>query len=222
MSKGKANFVELISPAGIAVFPKLITPDEYKGKSHYKTGLKLSPSDEGVQEFLDKITEVCQNAFDAYQAKVKKEGNPKQKKAAKSLELFVPFEEELDEEGDETGFVILNVKSLAKGTTQKGKPWERTTPIYDAANQLIEGAARDSMKLWGGSEIKVGFRLFPFDAVAGRSGCSAQLQATQVIQLSVDGNAPKTGGFGAVEGGYTAEMQATPDSSDDGLDEDDF
>jgi len=54
MTEQKRKFVNY-SPVGTLKYPRLNKPDEFRGKSSFKTILVLDPKDEAVIEFMEKL-----------------------------------------------------------------------------------------------------------------------------------------------------------------------
>lgn len=226
----KQQLPKIVTPKGVAIYPKLTAPDEFKGEKNYKTGLLLDPSDAGVPEFIAKVQEAAQESFDEWEAEAKKEmasatgaKKAKLKKAMEEMELHTPLAPEYDDEGEETGNFILNVKMKAEGVTQAGKAWDRRCPLFDSRGNDV---TKTTPMLWGGSVLKLQVTLVPF-AMTGtsRAGVSGRLEAVQIVTLAAggaDGSA-----FGVEEDGYVAEEDDTTarfdeEVADDVSDDEDF
>lgn len=227
----KKNVPSVLTPKGIAHWPKLVEPDEYQGEEAYKTGLILDPeNNEKDAEFVASVEAAAQASYDDFMAQSAEEletktgaQKAKLKKAREDMEVHVPIKPEYDDEGEETGRVILETKMKASGVNAKtGKAWNRVCPLFDSRGKKINGKI-DS--LWGGSTLILEVTLNPF-AMTGTSkaGVSARLEAVQVIELS----SGSSGGskFGVEDGGYCAgeEDETTSrfdsDVADDVEDED--
>lgn len=136
--------IEATLPLGIAVYPALINPDEYKGTSNYKTGVKLDPEStadwtvtttvprekpivtqgDNVGEFIKVMTKLCEQAFADGKESLTKQidaatGKAKAglRSALDDLEMHTPFNPDYDDEGDETGLVVFNTKSKSSGVS---------------------------------------------------------------------------------------------------------
>lgn len=228
---GKKRIESVVTPRGTAVYPKLVEPDEYEGEKNYKTGLLLDPADPAHAKFIDEVNAAAQDAYDAWLEEAKEElkeaPGPKKaklKKAIEDVEVHSPLNPEFDDEGDETGKFILNVKMKAEGTNKKtGKSWKRVCPIFDSRGKKINDTV-DS--IWGGSILKLEVTLNPFGMPAtGRAGVSGRLEAVQIIELSSGGGGG--GKFGVEEDGYVAEddeqtSRFDEDVADDVEDDEDF
>jgi len=247
--------VIITTPTGTAVYPHLLEPDSYQlteyGKQEFNTKLQVAPSKE-LTELLTKIKDAAEESHAAMIADLPKRAarllesakDPDKKaKAAKMIQeagklkkivasdigVHYPFEMVLDEDGDATGEALFKFKCASGGTNKKdGKDWEKELPLFDANKQKIEGAARNALTLWGGSQINVMAEVITFDAVGLKlAGVSLRLVAVQVIKpvggaghLDVDDT-----GFGVVTGGFVqsdngpAEFAASTEVEDEYVDD---
>jgi hypothetical protein len=188
---------KIVSPLGEAVWPNLNTPDtKYNAMGEYNTKLRLDPSDEPVQKFIALLEELVAESYQKA-----KDENPKFAKIIKSVS---PVKPELDDNGDETGNVIVNFKQAAKVQSKKtGKEYTFSVALYDASLANLP----KSVIVGGGSKIRVSFEPFPyFNAKDKEAGVSMRLVAVQVVELrerqARDGAAfgfAATDGFSAVE-----------------------
>ena len=202
-----SNKKTFTTPRGVAVFPRLNTPDtKFDAAGVYKTDLALSDSEPSTQKFKDFI----QKRYDAYVAKLTEENNGKAPRMND-----VPFQPQLDKEtGEPTGNTLFRFSSKASGTSRKtGKPWSRTIPLFDAKGK------ETNVDVWGGSEIKVSFTVGEYKAGANY-GIKCYLEAVQIIEL-VSGGTKSASGFGFSEeegfegtGGDEGDFEA--DDSDAG------
>ena len=230
----KAKKVYVTSPTGVAVYPHLLEMDSYQLKEHRKkefnTGLLLNPENEADAAFIAQLDALAAEAFEdakaQLQAKIdspdtKGKDKASAKQALAGLELHIPYKPEYDDEGDETGKVIVHTKCMAGGTDKKtGKDWTKTLPIFDANGQPVTTQDRTEMKLWGGSQIAFSAEVFPFVAEGLKlGGISLRLQAAQVIEANGGGNrSADSFGFGVVEGGFTTNNFTNAASGDTGSD----
>lgn len=235
----KAKKVVLTSPEGIAVYPHLLELDKYQlkeyDKQEFNTQLLVNPDDEQVAEYIAQIDAMADESFanaqvelqakiDSPDTKGKDKANAK--KALAELKRHVPYEAAVDDEGDETGELIVKTKCLAGGTNKDGEDWTKTLPIFDAGGQPVTDQDRKSMKLWGGSRIAFAAEVFPFLAEGLKlAGVSLRLQAVQVIEANGSSRSAEDFGFGVVEGGFSTNNfnnAASGDEDDDsGAEEDD-
>lgn len=182
--------VTFTTPKGIAQYPWLSTPDtKFSEEGEYKVNLILPK-----QEAIPVLKEINQ----IYAENVEKE--TKKAKGAEIKKANPPFAEELNEEGQPTGNIILRFKSKAAY-----KP-----AIFDA-----KGIPMIDSNIWGGSEIKVNGSIAPYYTPLIGAGVALRLRAVQVIQY-VQGNSSSSRFGFEEEVGYehkapeTFEEIATP------------
>lgn len=219
----KVKLEKIVTPIGVAMWPHLVSPDEYEGAFSYKTQLVLNPDDDGVQDFLDTVEAAAQKAYDAGVAELKAEGG-KSIKIAKETVMKAPIEQEYSEDGEETGNVIVAMKSIAKGVTKDGKAWERKIPLFDSGKGKArpEKIPHGTVNVWGGSLLRVECEIYPYCAKGLKlAGVSLRINSVQVLQLS-EGSSGGGEGFGveddydSVEGEEAAgESAAYDDDKED-------
>lgn len=188
----------LTTPKGIAVYPWLTKADtQFDEDGKYKTSLRLDPNAPGVAEFLSAIMD-----------RVALHQNELKLTAAQLKKYYMPFENEQDDDGDETGMVLI--KADTKAVWKDGNAKELR--IFDAYKQPYEGGA-----IFGGSELRL--NVSPAGFKNGKNiGLKLYLNAVQVISLVTGGGCPD--GFDEEDGGYGAPAEGTPNS--DSEDEIDF
>lgn len=191
-----------VTPAGTAVWPKLVTPEtKFNPDGDYSVKLRL-PEGDPADRLIARIDEVRRLAYDTA---VEEAPNPA---AAKKIKMADPsYSKELDKEtGEETGNWLFNFKMKASGISKKsGKKWERKPAIFDTKGTPITSFT-DNADIWNGTELKVAYELRPFYVPAVGAGCSMALNAVQILNL-VSGNAASAEDFGfdTDEEGYTVE-----------------
>lgn len=217
-------------PAGIAVFPKLETPDtKFNAMGVFKTGVRLSGAE--AQKVRDDIDALIAESFKATaehliaEGKAKKQGDDivllkdgkPEKKDGKLKTLQYAdraYKEELDEEGNETGDIVFNTKTTATYKDKAGKVQNRKVTVVDAKLKPM------SKSVWGGSKIVVNADLSPFYTAVG-VGVSLRLNAVQVLELR-SGGRDVSSMFDAQEG-YEAgadEQQSEAPAADAAADDD--
>lgn len=186
----------ITSPQGIAIFPWITRPDtRFNADGIYKTGLKVSGADG------EKLKELLQGKFDEAVAAARKEftANPKNK-GKKMKEADPPFKDEYDEDGNETGAIIVSFKLNAQFTDTDGTVITTSPQLFDAKGKKIE-----LQSLYGGSTIRVAFSVHPFYTATVGAGISLRMRAVKVINLVAGGGAgAEAYGFGEEEDGYEA------------------
>lgn len=207
----KPELEKINTPAGIAKYPRLNTPDtKFNKNGVYKVTLVLDESDEGVTEFKDRIL-AAEEASVAEATKTVKKG--KQLKVADSL--IKAHLNDADEVVD--GMFEVSAKTVASGQRTDGSKWERRLPIFDAKGK------RAAVKIGGGSKLRLALSLSPYNSPTLGAGVSLYLDAVKVIDLkefkgeeSADGY-----GFGEAEEGFSAaEDPSFPEDSNQGAEPD--
>jgi hypothetical protein len=227
----KAKYIKMTSPAGVAVFPyvnygspskKYKKEDEFE----YKITLALTPGDPGVDEFVVKMNEMAQEAFDEAKSEISAElkaakaatEKKKLKKNLDRLELSEPFSPELDDEKEETGRLLISFKQNSSFTTKKGEIIDKIITLFDSTGAVIPKNAQQAV--WAGSICKVGFDVGPFYmAATDLAGISKKLAAVQIISLVTKGEvSAESYGFGDEGESYVApdEVNVGVDSASGG------
>lgn len=221
MKNNNPDKLNLASPRGTLVWPKLTEPDHGTDKfpcSHewgdYKTKLRLDKSKPGVVAYLAKLDahmsralELAEAAFAELPVKDRKRiGEP-----VADEPYSVVYDEDTEEE---TSFVELNFKMRAGGNRKKdGKEWKMKPSLFDALGKPIT----KKIEIWGGSTAIINADFEPyFVAGTGHYGLQRRLNAVQIIQLVAAGGqrSADSYGFGAEEDGFSQD-DYTADSGDD-------
>ena len=213
-TQDKRIVVKGTSPAGTAIFPKLFEPD-YKWKEEGEYSVKLKLDADAAQPLIEQIEGLVSNAFK------EAEDNCKNARDKAKLKMATPcYEEELDEDGNVTGFYLFRFKQQASGISKKtGKKWTRTPAVFDGKGKPI---TNPEYQVWSGSIVRVAYELTPFSTNIG-VGCSCRLIACQIIELATgQSKDASTYGFDAEEGGFDNGMGegygASVRDSDEGID----
>lgn len=227
----KPAFTKVMTAEGTLIWPKLVTPDEYKGKKSYTAKIRLSAKDSQV--LIDKIeAELARywpTAKAEYETKLAEAKTGKQKaEAKKALEEIKEAEKSYkpayDDDGNETGEYEFNFKMPDHFISQKDKkPVFMKPDLFDAKGKPLKGAP----EIWGGTTAIVAGELRPFNMPIG-VGISLRLKAAQIINLATGGGGERAAGaygFAAQEGGFDADDLPVPsgarddDAGDEGGDE---
>lgn len=230
------------TPRAAAIWPNLNTPDtKHNADGVYDCKQELPLADAIVQKIKAKAMELAQAEYDkvreanpdmlteeAYDAKVaelKKAGKDALIKKLRVVRLVEPLAEEVDDEGDGKGTVLLKAKRKASGTYKNGpktgERWEGRVDIFDRKGAQL----KNPPKIGGGSEVKMSIELRPyFVAGTGDVGCSFNLEAVQLLTLVQFGQRDASAhGFGAEDGDDIDEDTNTSNGAfgneDDGDDE---
>lgn len=191
----KQTFPKVTTPRGTFIYPKLVEPDTKYVKPHgeYSTKFALRLDDPETAAFINRLEEILAKYI---------EDDPKELGAAiiKKASTADIYDEEMDDEGEETGRVIFRFKLKAMVETPN-KSWPQAPRLFDAAAQPLEG-----VDPWTGSEGKVNVEVFPYYMASTKSfGLSLRLKGAQILKLVSGGGASADDmGFGAEEG-FVAE-----------------
>ena len=134
MAFKKQKFPMMMLPAGPFVYPKIVEPDYGTDENPMPDG-KLSVtvrlSAEQAEPFITQIDELAAASLKAA-IKADKRDAGKKKKAPWTTK-HLPYELELDEDGDETGDVLIKANMRHSGINKKtDKKWSRLCPLFDA------------------------------------------------------------------------------------------
>lgn len=192
----KVNYKKVLTPIGTASYPYLTTPDtKFVADGEYKCDL-IVPADEAA-----KFIKIIDAEIAAAVEQARKD-NPKH--AKKITVKHKPYDDEVDDDGNETGNVVFKLKQKAKFTSKKtGKVYEKTIPLFDAAGKRVT-----DINIGGGSKIRANVELrHYYSAVDKAAGVSLRIEAVQVIELVAwnGGGTAESYGFDSVDGGYTAD-----------------
>lgn len=190
----------LVTPAGIAEYPWLQTPDTRFGEPTYKVNVRIS-GDEAVA-FMEKIEEVKAEALAHLQE------DPKNKKLA---DLTLPIAEAEDEEGNTIPDTwIVKCKAKAFFTGQDGKVVENKLTIVDAKKKPV------GVSIYGGSKVKVAINVGAA-ATSIYKGLVFRIAGVQVLELVSGGGATnlfsEEDGFEADESQVAAKPKPAPAES---------
>lgn len=195
------------TPAGRAVFPHLHKPDtKYQERGVYKT--KLAFEGAAATQMANLLDEYREEAYEAAVEEYMERKEVNEKVARKKVDLgYDPYEEELDDEGEETGRILVNFKMYASGERDDGTRWTQAPPVFDAEGTPVESGLR----IGSGSLLKIAYTPnFYYTPMAG-AGVSLWLNAIQVLDLQTWG-----GGGNADDYGFEAEDGFSADEVDEG------
>lgn len=211
----KPQLEKITTPRGVFVWPHLTSPDtkfEAKGqKPNYHVGIRLSPSDAKAAALIAKITKAAEDQYEATRAELgaamereKGDKKVKAKSALTKLVLRTPIKADVDDEGNETGTVVLSAKMNASFVNKKGETVHVRPKLFDAMGEEIPAGKK--LDIWGGSEGKISAQIYPYyNPATGDAGVSLRLAGAQIIVLRSGGGArAEDHGFGAEEGGFDA------------------
>lgn len=117
---------------------------------------------------------------------------------AKKWSLYVPYEDEEDDNGEPTGRTIFTFKQNAKIRLKDGTTKTVKIEIRDAADKVIDKA------VFSGSEGRILFSMRGIEmSSAKEAGVRLDFAKVQVTKLQQGTGGGR--GFGAVDGGYVAD-----------------
>ncbi len=201
MSTKKNEIVKFTTPRFSALWCKLDTPDtKFNEKGVYSVKAKMNPENPKVQEFLAFLDEQGKAALDKAREAINQEKNPgKRKQKLEALVLNPPYEQEYDENGEETGSVLVNLKTSATYTNKDGEEVQRVIPMCDAHRVAIDATAT---KIGNGSTLCVkGTVGHNYVSAQNKAYVTLYISAVQVIKL-VEYEANSFDGFEEEEDGY--------------------
>lgn len=205
-----------VTPKGIASWPHLNKPDEFKGARTYKTGLILSADDaepliERIKEETDKVVaETRERLQEAVKNGKTGEAKAKARKALEALNVKYPYTEAVDSDGNPTGDVLFRFKANSEFKDPKtGEMRPIRIALFDAKGKPTKVA------IWGGSEIRVAFAFVGYHMVSTNDvGVSLRIEGVKVIKPA-DASAGRSAagfGFGEEEDGFDGSEGGGDDS----------
>lgn len=197
MATKKKTGVQITTPRGVAVYPKLNAPDyKYKKEGKYTAKLRLDLSNPEVQAFKARLIEMRDTYLAAEIERLKGE-----KKAALAMELK-PAEvlkpERDPETGEELGTTTLSASMNAAGTREDGSTWSQKPAIFDAKGTEL----KNPPLIYGGTELKLSANFEAYtDNKTKEVGIGIRLLGAQILKLVSGGQRDFSGlGFQAEDG----------------------
>lgn len=192
MAEKKQKYEKVVTPKGVGRYCWLTKPDtRFDSDGVYRTDLIISKED--AKDFIKKIKE----ATDRKKAEVSAELKKKKKKAA--FNIHYPFEDEVDDDGNETGNIVFKFSQNATRKTKDGDTVSVVIPIFDAKGKQI----KKPVSIYSGSVLKLCCILSPYYIPATKMlGVSLKLKAVQIIELVEADSSGASYGF-EEEDGYT-------------------
>lgn len=176
------------TPTATAVMCFLNKPSfEYNPDGVYIAKIKL-PTESQEAKTLIKIIDTA--AEEAYVAAMELAETPKAKKAVKKADMSYKYEE--DDDGNETGYVLINFKRKATRKDKEGNIRPVKLPLFDSMGQPMDS---EETEIWSGSELKISYKLVPYNKSIG-VGVSHRIEAVQVVKLSSGGDNRSAADFG--------------------------
>jgi len=183
------------------VYPHLTEPDTkfVKPNGEYHTKYALEADSAEAVALVEQLEGIMAAYIEENPDELTK---PKLKKAGRA-DLY---EEEVDDEGEETGRIIFKFKLKAVVET-KTKTWDQKPRLFDANAQPIQG----DINPWTGTEAKVSIEVFPYYMESTKQfGLSLRCLAVQILTLVTgQGKSGSDYGFGEEDDGYVDESSAS-------------
>lgn len=198
------------SPLAVAKWVTLGKPDtKYKAEGEYRVTLSLPKDAPETVKFLAQLDGFYAVAVKAVKDKLL--SDPKTKLKAKTLKTSnAPYKADLDQEGYETGNVLVSFKAKASGVridkkTGEKFPWVFKPGMFDAKGVPIT----KETSVWGGSKLRVSYQVSDYYvAASGEAGLSLKLQAVQIIDLKTGGGRDASAYGFEEEEGYSADSDS--------------
>lgn len=210
---------QFTSPKGFAIWANVLTPDEKFNK--YKVKLRLNPEDEGVTDFMALIEEKAEEGYQMGLKQMEEMKPADRKKHEGKFAKRSPIEPEYDEDGEETGNVILSFSASGSYEMDDGSVRTRTIAIFDAKGKPVRN--RDGLQIGGGSILKVSGFFLPYANFGTENGGVAlKMQAVQILKRNAYSRSAASYGFDSEDDGWTPEDDeegSYPESSSSGASE---
>lgn len=168
----------ITSPEGIAVWPSLTSPTNFKGEGPlaYETKLKLDHRAEGVGAFIATLDAAVEDGMEKLNEQRVRFGEKPLTKAQLKKRAPLPYQDELDDEGNETGFIIVKAKLKAERKI-KGEMVAQRPALFDGDGHPFDV----DTPVWSGSKIKIAVQPAPYFVPALGYGVTLRLQAAQIL-----------------------------------------
>jgi hypothetical protein len=206
MAKDKVKRPTYTTPIGVARYPHLNKPDtKYKAEGQYKCDLVV-PAD-AAADLIAQLEKIRDEFYENLDAKVRK--------THKVVEVVSV---ELDDEGNETGNVIIKTKLDRVGHDKKsGKTWTNEPKLFDS-----EGNPTNA-EIWSGSKLIIAGTVMCYaNATNKQVGVSLKCNGVQIIELRSGGERDASSFGFKKQNGYKAPsaQQAAAEAAGDSDDSD--
>lgn len=159
-----------LTPAGIAIYPRLSAPDKKYKKEYGEYSVKLKLKAEEAEPIIKIINEATEKA---YKVECAAQGKTKVKRS-----VNLPFKAEVDDQEKETGNVIFMFKLPGGGKAKA------TGVEYTLKPQIFDKYGKELKEdVWGGSTIRVSFEMRPYFTDGLGFGMTLRIAAVQVLAL---------------------------------------
>ena len=206
----KYDYPTITTPRGVLIYPHLTEADTkfVKPDGEYHTKFALQADSDEANALIETLEGILNDYIEANPDKLTA---AKLKKAARA-DLY---EEEVDDEGEETGRIIFKFKLKAKVKT-KTKEWDQQPRLFDGNLTPVP----EGVNPWTGSEGKISSEVFPYYMETSKTfGLSLRCNAVQLLKLvQGQGKDAKSFGFDSEDDSYTSDAGAagfTPEAGDE-------
>lgn len=222
MAEKKKKNPRMTTVRGLLKYPRLIVPDtNYKKEGEYNTKVLFEPDRADVQGMLKKLDEITDKAWQTIRE------DADNKKHLKAMVKVLPYRNETDKEGEETGKLEMNFSMPAKVTAQKGPRKGETFKFFPALFDAFGNPIKNTkeLRIGGGTEAKVTFEYWPYFASNDKKvGITRRLVAVQIIKLvewTSQGSAEDYGFGSEDDGEFDSTSTAANTGADAGDDDED-
>ena len=196
----KPQLPKLNTPIGQARFINIMEPDtRFDDNGVYSVQLLVPEDDPKVKAIIKRLKDIYEEfrkTLDAKQAKKQSES--------------YGFSPDVDDNGDETGYIVFKFKTSAKYKDKKGELKDKEPPaVFDAKLKKIP----EGTPIWNGTSMIVNFSPSPY--YTGKNcGVTLYLNACQIIEL-VSGSSRDASSYGfSEEEGYDAAPELAEDDEE--------
>lgn len=204
-----SRYTQFISPVGVARFPHLNEPDDYKGALKYKTGLIVSR--EEAQSFITQCEQELKKFVESHNKSVTESGKGKKLNLQKAMVTGLPFDEH-PEDDSKVIFKLSQHKELTLKKNGVEKKVEVNLIHYDSSGKVIENPPAIN----GGSKVQIAGSMKPYEGFGG--GISLSIYAVMIHSLA-QREAPEASALGfsvGASGGFVAEAPEEFEEQDEG------
>ena len=184
--------IKIVTPKATCVYPWLNKPDtKFNADGEYKVTLKVEAED--AAPLIKQLDEIL---------KTYKEASIKRDPKLSRFNVTTPYEEEIDDQGNLTGYYLFKFKQKAKIQTHDGRSIDMKVAIVDASRTPTDA------QIGGGSEVKIAATVIPYAMSTNKAfGLALRPQAVQIINLVSPMNGNVVSMFDD-EDGFKAEEKA--------------
>jgi hypothetical protein len=167
----KAKEIIVVSPRGVAQWPKLTKPDtKFKADGEYSVTLIFDPNNSGDLAFIAGLRKAADEGFAAAQ----KEAGRKQ-----LIQCPIKAGEEVNKDGSPTGRLRVVFAAKAGGERKDGSKWSFRPALFDSKGRVLP----NDILIYGGSVLKVAFSIRHTAMKTGMFYTTFNLKSVMVLDL---------------------------------------